>query len=437
MSSPKFRKGGGKPRSAAPVEAEVCVDRVGARGDGIAEWKSGRVFLPLTVPGDRVRAVLGPPTAEGRRGRVVEWIARGQGAAEPPCRHFGCCGGCTLQHLEDGLYADWKRERVAEALERAGVGPVGLPAMARTPPGRRRRAEFAAIRLGGGVLIGFHERMGRRIVELEECPVLDPALAALPALLRPVLERVLPPGGASDLAAARLEDGVDLVLTGPDRLDLAGREALAALADAAGFVRVSWRAGPTMPAEPVAARLPPLARFGGVPVEMPPGAFLQASPDGEVALVAAVLDGVGSAARVADLYAGCGTFSLPLAQGGARSVHAVDGDGPALAALARAGRGMRGFTTEARDLGRLPLDPRELTGFEAVVFDPPRAGAASQAAMLAASAIPVVVAVSCNPATFARDARTLAAGGFRLERALAVDQFLWSAHVELVAVFRR
>jgi 23S rRNA (uracil1939-C5)-methyltransferase len=286
------------------------------------------------------------------------------------------------------------------------------------------------------------------LVDLDHCPVLAPELAALPALLRRGLAGVLAPNGTLEAVATLLEGGVDLLLVGPPRLDLAARQALANFAATADLARLSWQAEARAASEPVAARRPVAVRFGGVVVTPPPGAFLQASATGEAALVAAVLAGVGDATTVADLFAGCGTFSLPmLTAGHGRRVHAVDGHGSALAVLTAAGRsvpglsapgrGQPGLTTTVRDLAREPLTPAELAGFDAVVFDPPRAGAAAQAAALAASAVPVVVAVSCNPATFARDARHLAGGGYRLVSVLAVDQFLWSAHVELVAVFRR
>jgi 23S rRNA (uracil1939-C5)-methyltransferase len=439
-----------RPESGPPVEIEVTIAGVGARGDGIAGpdgegVAAERVFVPLTVPGDRVRVRLGPAQAEGRRGQVVAWLARGPDAVAPACRHFGRCGGCTLQHLGDPAYDAWKREQVTVALTRAGFGLDRPVPLVRTPPGGRRRATFSVRRRGGAVLVGFNERLSHRLVDLEECPVLAPELVALVPALRRGLAPVLPEDGGAEVAATRLEGGLDVVLVGPVRLDLTARQALADLAEAADIGRLSWQPDPRQPPEPVAARRPVLARFGGRPVPVPPGAFLQASAEGEAALVAAVLEGVGgtgaraSAGAVADLFAGCGTFSLALvaAAVAGRRVHGVDGNGAALAALAEGGRGLPGLTTERRDLGRAPLSSQELAGYRVVVFDPPRAGAAAQAAALAASNVPVVVAVSCNPATFARDARRLGEGGYRLVSALAVDQFLWSAHIELVAVFHR
>ena len=425
------------PSNASVSERELTVTSIGARGDGLAEDGGGRVFLPFTVAGDRVRARLGPATAEGRRGEVTAWLERGPGRAEPMCRYFGRCGGCTLQHLSRPDYLAWKAGQVSAALARASLeSPSPLP-VAETPPGGRRRASFSLARRGGAVLAGFRERLSHRLVDVGECPVLAPALVGLLPLLRHHLVAVLPEAAGAEASATLLDGGIDLVLTGPSRLDLAARHALADLAESADLGRLCWRPDDRSPTEPVAARRTLRASFAGTAVEPPPAGFLQASREGEAALIAAVLAGAGDGqGPVADLFAGCGTFSLPLLKTG-RRVHAVEGDGAALAALSRAASGNAALTVEGRDLERRPLSVAELGRFAVVVFDPPRAGAAAQAAALAESAVPAVVAVSCNPATFARDARLLASGGYRLAQVLAVDQFLWSAHVELVATFRR
>ncbi len=442
MGSVRYR-----PESGLSPEIEVTIATVGARGDGIAvSTRAGnkpgkigdRIFVPLTAPGDRVRVRLGPAQTEGRRGQVIAWLERGPDVVEPPCRHFGRCGGCSLQHLGDPAYGAWKSEQVTAALARGGFEAVQPVPLARTPPGGRRRVTFTARRRGTVITVGFNERLSHRLVDLEQCPVLASDLEALIPRVRQGLVEVLPDGGLIDVIATRFEDGIDLVLVGPPSLDLGARQALAELAETANLARLSWQPDLKQPIEPVAARRPVLVRFGDRLVAVPPGAFLQASLEGESALVAAVLGGVGDAAAggaVADLFAGCGTFSLPLASTG-RRVHAVDGNGAALAALAGAARGLPGVTTEQRDLGRNPLSSQELAAYQAVVFDPPRAGASAQVEALAGSGVPVVVAVSCNPATFARDAHRLNEGGYRLVSALAVDQFLWSAHIELVAVFR-
>ncbi|WP_051341336.1 class I SAM-dependent RNA methyltransferase [Azospirillum halopraeferens] len=422
-------------RVAAERAVEVTIGAVGARGDGLAELDGTRLFVPLTVPGDRVRVRPGESRGDGVRAELLEVLEPGPGRGTPACRHFGTCGGCTLQHLDDAAYAAWKLEAVHAALARAGLEGVPVAPLARTAPGGRRRARFAALKRGKRVWLGFNERASHRLVDLEVCPVLAPRLAALLPPLRAALAAVLPDGGACDVVAADPEGGIDLLLVGPRRLARAARERLTALGAEHGIARLSWQPDDRGVPEPVAHLRPVTVRFAGVPVVPPPGGFLQASAAGEAALTAAVLDAVGDGARrVADLFAGIGTFAIPLAQ--RSSVHAVEGDGAAVAALARAAGGLR-LTTERRDLFANPLTAKELARFDAVVFDPPRAGAAAQAAELAAGKVPLVVAVSCNPATFARDARTLADGGYALRRVYPVDQFLWSAHLELVGVFAR
>ena len=427
-----------KPAPAKPTVAELTIDEIGARGDGVASFEGTRVFVPLTVPGDRVRVRLGEGKGDGVRGDVLEVLEPGPGRGDPACGHFGTCGGCTLQHMDDASYAAWKVGLVRAALARVRLDGVPFEPLARTAAGGRRRARLAALRRGKKVWLGFNERLSHRLVDLAACPVLVPRLEALLPPLRAVLAEALPDGAGCDAVLADLEGGIDLLLVGPKALDRAARERLVAFAEAAGVARLSWQADDRSPAEPLAHRSPVVARFAGVAVVPPPGAFLQASAAGEAALVAAVLETVGDSAgtggRVADLFAGLGTFSIPLAQ--RSSVHAVEGDAPALAALARTVHGLR-LTTERRNLFEDPLTPKELARFDAVVFDPPRAGAAEQARALAGSKVPLVVAVSCNPASFARDARTLVDGGYAFRRVYPVDQFLWSAHVEVVGVFAR
>lgn len=423
--------------AAAPQTAEVIVSEIGARGDGIASFDGAKLFVPLTVPGDRVRVRVqdsgGGAKGEGLRAELLEVLEPGPGRGTAPCGHFGTCGGCTLQHMDDAAYAAWKVGLVRGALARVGLGEAPMEPLSRTPPAARRRARFAALKRGRRVWFGFNERLSHRLADLEDCPVLVPRLTALIGPLRALLLDVLPDGGACDVIATDLEGGIDLVLVGPRSLDRAARERLVAF-NGQAVARVSWQADDRGTPEPVAHRRPVAVRFAGHPVTPPPGAFLQASAEGEAALVAAVLETVGEAKRVADLFAGLGTFSVPLAQRAA--VHAVEGDAAALAALAKVVGGLR-LTTERRDLFENPLTAKELARFDAVVFDPPRAGAAAQAQTLAGSKVPLVVGVSCNPATFARDARTLVDGGYALTRVYPVDQFLWSAHVEVVGVFRR
>lgn len=422
-------------RDDAPVELDIVA--IGAQGDGIAEHDGKRVFVPYTVPGDRVRAKL---TGSGRA-TVLEWLATGPQRQEPPCPHFGPgkCGGCALQHLADDAYAAWKIERAREALGRAGFPDAPLAPLARTPPRARRRAEFAATVTRQGVAVGFHARASHDIVAISPCPVLVPALEALLPRLREFLADAIAAPATFDILATAADSGIELVFTANLEPDRALRERLAGFADAADLARMAWRRDKQRAADVVVQRRPVRVTFGAIAVDLPPGAFLQASQAGERAIQDAVAAAALGAKRIADLYAGCGSIALALA-GPQRRLHAVDGDRDMIAALEaaarRAGLGPQ-VRSEMRDLVRRPLTADELAAFDAVVFDPPREGAAAQAAALAASKVPVIAAVSCDPATFARDARLLAGGGYRLVKLTPVDQFLWSPHLEVVGEFRR
>ncbi len=394
----------------------TAIVRIGARGDGVTD--DGR-FVPFGVPGDTL----------GDDGMLL----RGPDHQNPPCRHFPDCGGCQLQHVADPAYARWAVERIESALTGITVGrlePVHL-----SPPRSRRRAALRAVRNGGMLVLGFNAEASHRVVDLHECHVLRPELFALVAPLRRLLGGILPDGRAAGLTLTLSDAGVDVLLAGIAANTLKQVERLGAFAEAQKLARLTIENEDGLTT--IAERNQPTLRFGGVPVALPPGAFLQATADGEAALVAAVLAATGGAPRVVDLFSGLGTFALPLAARGAR-VLAVDAAGPATAALGLAARtaGLQ-LLTEHRDLFRSPLAGAELDRFDAVVFDPPRAGAAAQVAALAASKLRLVVAVSCNPSTFARDARTLTGAGFQLERLWPVGQFRWSTHLELVARFVR
>ena len=404
---------------------------LGARGDGIGRIEGRAVFVPFAAPGDRLRVAIEGEREGGLAGRILERLADGPERAAPPCPHFGDCGGCALQHLVPGAYLQWKQALLGEALARRGV-TAEVEELRVLPPASRRRAVLTALRQGDRVVLGFNAAASARVVDLARCLVLDPRLVALLAPLRQALGSVLSPRETANVALTLTDSGVDLWLQNRRALGLAARQALIDLAEAQDLARIV--AGPE--AEPVILRRQPRVIFAGIAVALPPGAFLQPSVAGERLLSEAVVSALADRKRVADLYAGCGTFTLALAA--KAKVHAVEGDGPALAALADAARGLGGrVSTERRDLARAPLAAAELDRFDGLVFDPPRAGAKEQAAEIARSRLGLVVAVSCHPGSFARDARILVDGGFRLERVMPVDQFPWSPHLELVGVFRR
>ncbi len=421
-------------------ELEVTIEEIGARGDGIARLADGgRLYVPFTVPGDRARVRLGDRHPDGYAGRVVELLAEGAGRAAPACRHFGSCGGCALQHLDEAHYRRWKLALLETALARQKIAPGAIRPLLVSPPASRRRAELAAVRRKSDLVLGFHARASHQVIDLAECPVLRPAIVALLAPLRELLFAVLEPGGRADALVTESDSGLDLLLVSDAALGLKRRERLAAFAEAADLARIARRHPMGSGAEPIVERRPVRARFGDTAVELPPGAFLQPTREGEAALGRAVAEAVGGARRIADLYAGCGTFALPLAAAG-RQVRAFEAEKHAVAALDAASRAAAGrlrLAAEERDLARRPLEREELARTDAVVIDPPRAGAKAQAAALAASGVARIAAVSCNPATFARDARILADGGYGIEWIQPVDQFLWSPHLELVACLSR
>ncbi len=425
-------------RSGDIVELEVA--SIGARGDGIAERDGARVFLPFTVPGDRLRVRLGATRGGGLAGDVKELLSEGPGRRMPDCRHFGTCGGCALQHVDAAVYGEWKRDLIVTALHHRGFRDVPVEPCIVSPPGARRRVTLSAVRVKADMLLGFHERGSAHVVDLAECPVASPALVAAIAPIRSALG---PLGlGKADIALLETETGIDMVLETKGEANLRRREILADLAAQADFARVTW-SRPTPPGVPrerdlIVMRRPPVLRFGNVAVTPPPDAFVQATADAEHVMQSFVAEALKGEKQVADLFAGCGTFTFPLATGA--KVASVDGDADLIHAAQEAAnhaKGLKAVDFQTRDLFRRPLMGDELKSFSGVVFDPPRQGAKAQAEMLAASHVPVIVGVSCDPGTFARDARILVDGGYRLVRVQPIDQFLWSPHIELVGEFRR
>lgn len=430
---PKWTARGSRPQTRLPSTLELVIDEIGARGDGVARHGETPVFVPFTTPGDKVVAKIDSRRGDGLAATLVSVVAPGPERVSPPCPYFGRCGGCSLQHWADGPYRAWKQGLLRQALRRAGLPEDALAPLTAIAPGTRRRVSFAFAKRGQKAHLGFNERASHRLIDIEGCLLLAPSLERLIGPLRTLIAG-LSQDGEGDVVASCTETGIDLLIESRQSLDLFDRERLAAFAASQDLARLSWRSSANLPPEPLALLRPPLVRFADATVTLPPASFLQPSPEGERALQSLVFDALGDARRAADLFSGCGSFTFVLAQ--KADVLAVEGDEAALSALKAAAIGRR-IRTERRDLARRPLAGAELAGLDAVVFDPPRAGAQAQAEALAEAGPPLVVAVSCNPATLARDGRILAMGGYRLERASAVDQFPWSAHLEAVAVFRR
>lgn len=405
---------------------EVEIHRLGHRGDGIGKAEDGSdVYAARTLPGELVSGLQ-----EGRRLQDIRILRPSDQRVRPPCPHYTQCGGCDLQHATDTFVAEWKQSLIASALADHGLKAEFRPISVSTPYSRRR-ATFAARRTKSGAMAGFHGRRSDTIVPVPGCVVLHPDLRAM----LPIAEALALAGGSRksvlSVSVTASTGGVDVAVSGGKPLEGPLRVRLAALSEEHALARLSWED------ETIATRASPVQSFGEITVVPPPGAFLQATSDGEQTLRQAVMEILAGAKRVADLFAGCGTFALPLAR--TAEVVAVESDAAMLAALDqgwRHGASLRNLSTQVRDLFRAPLMAGDLAAFDGVIIDPPRAGAAAQITQLAQSRVPVIAHVSCNPISFARDAATLVRGGYRLDWVQAVDLFRWSPHVELVAAFR-
>lgn len=427
MRYPKRRPRPEPPPSGPPVD--LLIEAVGGEGDGVAQ---GPRFVPFTLPGERVRASGG-----GDRLALIEVLEPSADRVEPPCPHFLSCGGCALQHWAHAPYLAWKVERLAGTLARQHIETEILGPFAAAPATRRRLALHARKGTAQAARLGYKARKSWDLVDIAVCPIADPRLqAALPALKRLAAPLFEHPKSAPTLHVTLTDTGLDVDISGVERksggLSADARMQIAERAADADFARV------TLDGEVAYMARQPTVRLGPATVALPAGAFLQATREAEAAMAAFVGEAAAGASRIADLYCGVGTFTFRLAE--IAPVLAADFAPEAIRALSGAlasAPGLKGVTAEARDLVRRPVLAEELKRIDVAVFDPPRAGAAEQTAELARSSLARIIGVSCNAATFARDARTLIDAGFRLERILPVDQFLWSPHIELVGVFQR
>ncbi|MEI6281576.1 MAG: methyltransferase [Alphaproteobacteria bacterium] len=410
-------------------QAELLIETVGAQGDGLC---ANGVFVPLTLPGERVLAMV-----SGARGDVEAVLTPSPQRVEPSCAHFGICGGCAMQHWDHAPYLAWKAEQIRLALGRERIETEILPAFGVQPGSRRRLALHARRGTHYAAKLGFKARRSWDLVPITVCPVSNPRLvAAFPAMVALAAPLFEHPKSAPTLHVTLTETGIDIDITGVEAksggLSADARMRIAETAAAADFARV------TLAGDMMYGARTPMVRVGQAIVALPPGAFLQAVPAAEAIMADFVVASVAGADKVADLYCGIGAFALRLAV--KASVLAIDSAELAIKALASAratAPGLKAIEVQTRDLARRPLLAQEMAKMDAVVFDPPRTGAAEQAIQIAQSKVPLALGVSCNPATFARDARILTDAGFVLQRLLPVDQFLWSPHVELVGVFSR
>lgn len=406
----------------------LFIDRLGHRGDGVADTPDGPLYVPYVLAGETVEVER--VTGHADRRHAVRIEVESEERIAPICPHFGVCGGCALQHWEAAHYRAWKRGLLVAALAQAGLD-APVDDLVDAHGAGRRRAVFHARRSQDVLQVGFAAYRAHHIVPIDRCPILAPELSGAIKAAWTLAEELRPQRKPLDVQVTASDPGLDVDVRGSGPL---APEVMAHLAQLALSLRLARL---TRHGELIVQHAQPTLRIGRARVALPPGAFLQATAEGEAALARLVVGHAGAAGSVADLFAGVGPFALRLAE--RARVHAVDSDAAAIAALrqAAAAPGLKPIDAQVRDLFRRPLIAAELAQFDAAAFDPPRQGAQAQARALAVSKVPVVVAVSCNPATFARDARLLVDGGYRLVAVTPVDQFRYSAHVEIVARFVR
>lgn len=403
---------------------EATIETLGAQGDGVT---ADGIFVPGTLPGEQARI-----DANGHRARLIEVTHEATERVAPICTHYDNCGGCTLQHASDGLLAGWKQDLVHRALSARGITGVAVRPIHVSPPHSRRRVTLSARRTKRDVVVGFHPTASDAITPITACPIAAPEVSSILPALAELTRTGASRKGTLRITVTTSEEGLDVSVDGGKPIEGPLYGQLVAVAATADLARLSWNG------ETVVTRRPPYQRMGRARVLPPPGGFLQATRDAEDALVGAMREATDGCKRIADLFCGSGTFTLPLAE--TAEVLAIESEIEALEALDAGWRqadGLRRVRTAQRDLFHRPLLAREFKGLDGVVFDPPRQGARSQTEHLAQSDVPRIGAVSCNPATFARDARTLIDAGFVLDWVQPVDQFRWSPHVELAAAFSR
>jgi 23S rRNA (uracil1939-C5)-methyltransferase len=408
----------------------LTIDHVGQQGDGVALDGSRNIYVPYTLGGEIVEVTASLERSADRRD-LAAIITPSTERIAPFCDYFGTCGGCAIQHWRTDAYRNWKRQLVVDTLKQAGIA-CEVDALVDAHGNGRRRATFHARQGSGALRVGFAAAGRHEIVPISHCPILDSAMDGAIAAANAVAELLKPVGKPLDIQISATDNGLDVDVRGSGPLDTAMLSKLSGLAKQHRLARL------TRHGELVLQQVPPTVRVGRARVTLPPASFMQPTQAGEETLATLAIERCKGAKRIADLFCGFGPFSLRLAE--KFRVAAFDSDAKAVAALndaVRATQGLKPLTGEARDLFRRPLVPQELRDFDTVVFDPPRQGAEAQSRQLAASRLTRVVAVSCNPATFARDAKILLGSGFKLGELIPVDQFRHTPHVEIVAGFAR
>jgi len=420
------------------MPGDLLIHELGPKGDGVHRSHGGTVYVDRALPGERIQATVRRGDDGVLRGDLLKVIKASPHRVKAPCPNYDVCGGCTLQHAKDEFYRHWKLDIVRDALRGKGLKPRVWHDPVFLPAGDRRRANFTAYKKNNIVILGHTRRRAHQVTDIASCLVADPGVMDMRQRLTGLLALILQEGKPAAAFIQAVDGQFDIVVTGPvgktGKPDRETRAAIAQFARDANVSRVSWRANLDDGAEIIVESRPFTARFGALDVILPPLAFLQPTQAGEDALVAGVMELLPRAGKFADLFSGCGTFTGPMLERGA--VDAYESVGSAVRALDKA-KGMRPLKAIRRDLFLNPLRRDEANRYDAIVFDPPRAGAQAQARTLASARTPLLVAVSCNPNTFARDARILVDGGYRLDSVRVVDQFSWSHHVELIAGFTK
>ena len=420
-------------------DIDLKIEKVGAQGDGITSYNGAVAYVARALVGETVRV-------HGKRGRdgiiradIQKIITSVPERQKPPCPHYNECGGCTFQHMKIAAYQCWKEQHVRSSLARKNINPQEWQTSIFVPEGTRRRASFSALKLNNSVIIGYHKRRSKMIVDITECCVLSPSIMALKRKLAKPLANILREGQVTNIFLQEIDGNVEMLITGnigqkKNELDLATLEEISKIAQELDFARIGWRCRSKDIAEIIIQRKAMYVQMGALSVELPLGGFMQPSIEGQEALLKAVMSALPEKGCFVDLFSGSGTFAGVMLERG--KVSAYEANGEAISFLTKAAKGT-GLKVYQRDLFNEPLAVCELNKFDAIIFDPPRAGAKEQVKDIAHSNVPLVISVSCNPATFARDAHTLEEGGYYLDSLQIIDQFIYSYHVELVGIFRR
>ena len=408
----------------------LTIDMLGAQGDGIAHHDEQVFYIGGVLPNEKVQVSLSGP-----RATLLHILEPSPKRIDPSCSHFPICGGCRVQELNITDYSAWKFGLLERLLKKENLSVEQLLPITMSPPGSRRRARLGVEHTRKGIRLGFNQLRSHNIIDLQDCATLTSTLVTLIKNMKPFLADWLPLKGICDIQLTQLGNGIDMVLIGGPPLKLAQREALATLAEKLDIAQLSWRMEDRSTIEPVAYRQSLSVSFNETSVSFPPGNFLQATQHGEASLIDFTIKAVSDSAKVLDLFCGLGGFGLSLHQ--AKQVTLVDLDGPAIANLGQAVKQNKQYQAFQRDLLREPFSSNESDEFDAIIFDPPRGGAKAQAEAIANSEARNVIAISCEPTSFVRDAKILQQGGYKLQSILPVDQFLWSAHLELAAHFQR